>query len=524
MGIGPVKAVPRALENAGLTHRPDRPGRAERGLRLPGPRQRPRARHRGGAAQRQRRRDRPRPPARLLRRPPHRHPRPRAAPPRRQVRRRHPLRRRRPGSGHRLRSGLNARHSGCWRHVRLGQGRLLAISAARSRALALCVPRRRCRPRRRRARRPRSSAATRRDRSSSSPPSPTSTPGTARTRLRLHRHRGRAAGGPHRRPLRRGPRDRRLLRSRPNTKSRPASPTRSRDAPKTSCEVVATHVFPGFDPGIVHGDAALLILSQPDHRAAAGHSPAAGRGALYEGGAPVSARRLGPDQGQKPARRPRTCARPRSTVQKDTTCKRKTTRFYRPYSRSPAALHDRPARTRPTAAASATAAARRSPTAPTASPVELGDHQHRRPRLQPASCPTSSPASTTSPPGSAEWIAATETGARRRPRPDGAAAADEKSTGEEFAICTLFHAFGERFASASSLAGSCNRREHDPVPLRNRLDRRTDTIYAGIVSVFYVRKQQTFAWDSHYQVRWAPQRCLASDFSGRGCRIHSKRG
>ena len=44
MGIGPVEAVPRALAAAGLSLDDDRPGRAERGLRLPGPRLRPRAR------------------------------------------------------------------------------------------------------------------------------------------------------------------------------------------------------------------------------------------------------------------------------------------------------------------------------------------------------------------------------------------------------------------------------------------------------------------------------------------------
>ena len=98
------RPIPRALAAAGLDARPDRPDRAQRGLRLPGPRLRPRARHRRGAPQRQRRRDRPRPPARLLRRPPHRHPRPRAAPPRRQVRHRDPVRRRRPGPGDGLRS------------------------------------------------------------------------------------------------------------------------------------------------------------------------------------------------------------------------------------------------------------------------------------------------------------------------------------------------------------------------------------------------------------------------------------
>ena len=107
MGIGPVEAIPRALDKAGPDARRDRPDRDQRGLRLPGARLRPGARHRRGEAQRQRRRDRPRPSARLLRRPPDHDPGPRAAPPRRQVRRRHPLRRRRPGPGDGLRSGLS---------------------------------------------------------------------------------------------------------------------------------------------------------------------------------------------------------------------------------------------------------------------------------------------------------------------------------------------------------------------------------------------------------------------------------
>ena len=97
MGIGPVQAIPRALEHAGLCARPDRPDRDQRGLRLPGPRLRPRARHRRGAAQRQRRRDRARPPARLLRRPHPDHAALGDAPPRRPLRDRGAMRRRRPG-------------------------------------------------------------------------------------------------------------------------------------------------------------------------------------------------------------------------------------------------------------------------------------------------------------------------------------------------------------------------------------------------------------------------------------------
>ena len=66
-------------------------------------------------------------------------PRPRAAPPRRQIRRRDAVRRGRPRPGDRLRSGLNA-HLGCspWRFR--GKRRLPALLGAASCALAHCVP------------------------------------------------------------------------------------------------------------------------------------------------------------------------------------------------------------------------------------------------------------------------------------------------------------------------------------------------------------------------------------------------
>ncbi|HET9197614.1 MAG TPA: hypothetical protein VFN92_05080, partial [Solirubrobacterales bacterium] len=124
-----------------------------------------------------------------------------------------------------------------------------------------------------------------------------------------------------------------------------------------------------------------------------------------------------------------------------------------------------------------------------------------------------------------EWIAATESGGPA-PFVDPAAPLPpmKKSTGEEFAIFTLFGAFGERFSSARRVAGNCKRASKT----RFRCEiawLSHGTIYAGLITSYYVRKQQTFAWDSHYLVRWAPQRCVGSDrLGGPGCRIHSKRG
>ena len=117
-----------------------------------------------------------------------------------------------------------------------------------------------------------------------------------------------------------------------------------------------------------------------------------------------------------------------------------------------------------------------------------------------------------------EWIAATESGGPAPVVDPGAALPPmKKSTGEEFAVFTLLHAFGERFEPASRVAGGCKRAS----ATRFRCEiawLSHGTIYAGVISPFYVRKQQTFAWDSRYQVRWAPQRCVENEFSGRGCR------
>ncbi len=87
-------------------YRSDRPDRAERGVRVAGPRVRRGTRDRRGAPQRQRRRDRPRPPAGLLGRPVDDQPRLGAQAPERPLWHSDALRRRRPGRGHGRRSAV----------------------------------------------------------------------------------------------------------------------------------------------------------------------------------------------------------------------------------------------------------------------------------------------------------------------------------------------------------------------------------------------------------------------------------
>ena len=284
--------------------------------------------------------------------------------------------------------------------------------------------------------------------------------------------------------------------------------------------VVATHVFPSFDPGIVHGDAAVLILSRPTSApplALAGPAEAA----LYEGGATVSVAGWGVTKAQN-RQAPSNMRTTTMTVQKDSLCKSRTKGFYKEYSGAvQLCLLATPQKTSGTCFGDSGGPA--IATRPDGTPVELAVISVVGPLCSPQTPNVLTRVDYVST-WVSEWIAATEAGAPA-PFVDPAAPLPSmtKSTGEELAVFTLFNAFGERFGSASRVAGSCERASKTRFRCEIAWIAR-GTIYAGIISPFYIRRQQTFAWDSHYQVRWAPQRCVAKEFKGRGCRIHSKHG
>jgi secreted trypsin-like serine protease len=284
--------------------------------------------------------------------------------------------------------------------------------------------------------------------------------------------------------------------------------------------VVATHVFPSFDPGVVHGDAAILILDRPTAApplALAGATDAA----LYQGGALVSVAGWGVTAGQA-RQAPANMRTTTMTVQKESTCRAKTKGFYGDYSGAfQLCLLATPRDTSGTCFGDSGGPA--VATRPDGTPVELAVISVVGPLCSPQTPNVLTRVDYVST-WVGEWIAATESGGPAPIVDPGAALPPmKKSTGEEFAVFTLLHAFGERFSSASRVAGGCKR-----VSLtRFRCEiawLSHGTIYAGVISPFYVRKQQTFAWDSHYQVRWAPQRCVENEFRGGGCRIHSKHG
>jgi secreted trypsin-like serine protease len=284
--------------------------------------------------------------------------------------------------------------------------------------------------------------------------------------------------------------------------------------------VSETHVFPSFDPGVVHGDAAVLILSRPTTApplALAGAADAA----LYAGGALVSVAGWGVTQAQA-RQAPANMRTTTMTVQKDSLCRAKTRGFYKDYSGAvQLCLLSTPKKKSGTCFGDSGGPA--VATRPDGTPVELAVISVVGPLCTPQAPNVLTRVDYVST-WVAEWIAAVETGAPP-PFVDPAAPLPvmKKSTGEEFAIFTLLDAFGERFSSASQIAGNCKRISNSRFRCEIAWLSR-GTIYAGIISPFYVRAQQTRAWDSHYQVRWAPKRCVDTEFSGRGCRIHSKHG
>ncbi|HEY3553307.1 MAG TPA: trypsin-like serine protease, partial [Solirubrobacterales bacterium] len=100
--------------------------------------------------------------------------------------------------------------------------------------------------------------------------------------------------------------------------------------PENVFRVSEVHVFPGFDPGTLHGDAAILILDRPTTApvlALAG----AGDSALYTGGAIVQLAGwglMGPHAKEEPEGLRTTSM----VVQSPSTCKAKTHGYFSPFS------------------------------------------------------------------------------------------------------------------------------------------------------------------------------------------------
>jgi secreted trypsin-like serine protease len=282
--------------------------------------------------------------------------------------------------------------------------------------------------------------------------------------------------------------------------------------------VTEAHVFPGFDPGTIHGDAGILILDRPTTAptlALAGSDDSA----LYAGGATVQLAGWGltqPEAKEEPSGLRTTSM----VIETPTFCRAKTHGYFSPFS--PAAQMctlDLPSRK-----SGGCFGDSGGPTIgqrPDGTLVELGiistggdSCSTKRPNVMTRTDLVSSWVS--------EWIAATETGATRPildPRTPLPMMTDRAA--QIFAASTLRDQFGKRFERATRIAGSCRRSN------RTRFNCEIAWIsgrfvYGGTVSPFYVRRDSAAVWGRHFLIRWGALKCLRD--SSRHCPIQGKSG
>ena len=281
--------------------------------------------------------------------------------------------------------------------------------------------------------------------------------------------------------------------------------------------VTETHVFPGFDPGNLRGDAGVLVLDRPT---AAAPLPMAGAAdaALYAGGAPVQLAGWGLTRANARSG-PGSLRATAMTVQAPGFCKRKTRSFYPPYS---------------AAGQLCTLAT------PTKSGGCFGDSGGPAIGLRADGTPvhlgiisTGGPFCSTKLPNVltrtdvastwvSEWVAAIEAGAPRPiVDPNAPFPLMTRTVAETFTVFTLARAFGKKFERAKRVFGNCRRagRSRFRCEVAWRAGR---NVYAGTVSPFYLRRQDAFTWDSHFKIEWAAVKCLRSE--ARRCPIRTKTG
>jgi secreted trypsin-like serine protease len=282
-------------------------------------------------------------------------------------------------------------------------------------------------------------------------------------------------------------------------------------------DVVDTHVFPGFDPGTTHGDAALLVLAVPTAAPAIPLATAAD-GALYQGGAEVLLAGWGlvrPDARSAPESLRSTS----SVVLDPAACKQRTRPFYPPYSIAlQMCTTDPPDRLNGGCFGDSggPVIARR----PDGSPVELGVVSTGGPR-----CSTKLPNIFTRADRistwAGEWIGAIEAGA---PSPTLKARLPglTRESAQSLVGGLLNARFGKLFAGNRGLRGRCLRLG----PARMKCEllwQYGPKIYFATVTVFYLLREETVAWDNSYVVRRASARCLEGN-RPRSCRVETRRG
>ncbi len=280
--------------------------------------------------------------------------------------------------------------------------------------------------------------------------------------------------------------------------------------------VSETHVFPRFDPGSAHGDAALLVLASPTPAPPIALATAADS-ALYAGGAGVQlagwgltspTARSAPDNLRSTA----------NVVLNPSACNSRTQSFYPPYSTSEQMCTIDPPDRRNGGCygdSGGPVIAQRAD----GSPVEIGIVSTGGPQ-----CSTRVPnvftradlVST----WAAEWVAAIETGA---PPPTLKARLPQltRESAQGLVVGVLRGNLGNLFLQNRGLRGGCRRLG----PARMKCEllwQHGPKVYFATVTVFYVLRQNTVAWDNSFVFRRASVRCLSSNAAN--CPVEVKRG
>lgn len=281
-------------------------------------------------------------------------------------------------------------------------------------------------------------------------------------------------------------------------------------------KVVETHVFPGFDPGSLRGDAAILVLDRPTAAPPIALAGPADAG-LYAGGAAMQLAGWGLTRADA-VNGPESLRATTMTVQGPSFCERKTQRFYPEFSAS-AQFCALDAPTKMSGGCFGDSGGPGIGQRADGTLVELGIISTGGPFCNPRFPNVFTRVDTVSA-WVAEWVAATESGA---PRPNPAIQLPRmtRSVAELFAVFTLQNHFGRAFERAAEVFGNCR-----PA---GRSARRCEVafrsgpnIYAGIVAPAYVRRAGAVAWKSHFRIEWAALKCLRKNPNR--CAIHTRRG
>jgi secreted trypsin-like serine protease len=283
-------------------------------------------------------------------------------------------------------------------------------------------------------------------------------------------------------------------------------------------KVVENHVFPGFDPGSLRGDAAILVIDRPTAAppiAMAGPADVP----LYAGGAAIQLAGWGITS-PKAAKGPESLRATTMVVQSPSFCESKTRRYYSPFSSS-AQFCALDAPTKKSGGCFGDSGGPAIGQRADGVPVELGIISTGGPFCN-TKFPNVMTRVDTVSPWVAEWIAAIETGAPR-PVVDPSFPLPQmtKSSAELFAVYTLQVQFGRTFERAAEVFGSCRRagRSRYRCEIAFRSGR---NLYAGVVSPTYVRRQDATAWESSFKIEWAALKCLRANPNR--CKIHVRRG